>query len=77
MTRDYFLKRHWKGYEIINYGPKRKDGIKIECLLLAVDFENELFQLEPIDKEIYEDKQFWARVEYCERPNLRIIKSKK
>ena len=76
MEREGFIKKRWQGYEIILYMPKRKDGIEVECMLLAVDFENELFQLEPIDKEIYEDEAFWARAEYCKRPphKLRVVK---
>jgi hypothetical protein len=76
MEREEFIKKRWQGYEIILYMPKRKDGIEVECMLLAVDFENELFQLEPIDKDIYEDEVFWARVEYCKRPphKLKVVK---
>ena len=63
MTREELIKKRWKGYEIINYMPKRKEG-------------NELFMLEPFDKEAYEDKTFWARVEYCKRPSpkLKVLK---
>lgn len=76
MTREELIKKRWRAYEQINYMPKRKDGFTIECVLIAIDFDNELFMLEPIDKEVYEDKTFWARVEYCKRPaaKLKLIK---
>ena len=76
MTREELVKKRWQGYERIDYIPKRKEGYVIECMLLAIDFDNELFMLEPIDKEIYEDNTFWARVEYCKRPapKLRVAK---
>lgn len=79
MTREELMKKRWSAYEQINYSPKRKDGVTFECMLLAVDFENELMQLEPIDKELYEDNSFWARCEYCERPTpkMKIVKTNK
>lgn len=68
MTRDELIKKRWVGYELIEYRPYRKENIVIECMLLSIDFEQELFKLEPVDKELYEDASFWVRVEYCKRP---------
>ena len=72
MDRDELIKKRWVGYELIEYRPYRKEDVVIECMLLSIDFEQELFKLEPIDKEMYEDKSFWARVEYCKRPRPKL-----
>jgi hypothetical protein len=76
MTRDELLKKRWVGYELIEYRPFRKENLVIECMLLSIDFEQELFKLEPIDKEENEDNSFWVRVEYCKRPAPRLKKVK-
>ena len=70
------MKKRWVGYELIEYRPPRKEDVVYECMLIAVDFEQELFKLEPIDKEMYEDTSFWVRVEYCKRPAPRLKKVK-
>jgi len=72
MNRDEFIKKRWVGYELLKYRPYRKEDVVIECMLLSIDFEQELFKLEPIDKEMYEDKSFWVRVEYCKRPRPKL-----
>jgi len=76
MTRDELMKKRWVGFELIEYRPYRKENVVIECMLLSIDFEQELFKLEPIDKEMYEDDSFWVRVEYCKRPRpkLKVLK---
>jgi len=68
MTLEEFRKKRWMHSELIEFRPHRMEGVVIECMLLAVDFEQYLFKLEPFDKEIYETKSFWCRVEYCKRP---------
>lgn len=74
MTQEEFGKKRFKGFEPIIF-----EGVKgeknIECILLAVDFEQELFKLEPLDKNFYEDKEFWCRIEYCNRPHYKLKKS--
>ena len=76
MTREELMKKRWVGFELIEYSPPRKEGVVYECMLLSIDFDQELFKLEPVDKELYEDESFWARVEYCKRPapKLRTVK---
>lgn len=71
MKREEFTKKRWKGYEIIEFRPPNKE-IVYECMLLAIDFEQDLFKLEPFDKEMYQDESFWARVEYCKRPRPKL-----
>jgi hypothetical protein len=60
------------GYELIEFRPPNKEDVVYECMLLAIDFEQDLFKLEPVDKEMYEDASFWARVEYCKRPRPKL-----
>jgi len=72
MTREEFIKKRWVGYELIEYRPYRKEDSVIECMLLSIDFEQELFKLEPVDTEMYEDNSFWVRVEYCKRPRPKL-----
>ena len=76
MRREEFIEKRWTAFELIEYRSPRKNDTDfvVECMLIAIDFENELFKLEPIDKEIYEDNQFWARVEYCKRPHPKLKK---
>lgn len=76
MTQEEFAKKRWQHSEAIEYSHPRSSRI-VECMLLAIDFENGLLKLEPFDKEIYEDKSFWARVENCKRPapKLKVSKS--
>jgi len=52
MTREDLVKKRWQGYEIINYTRVNRDE-PIEYMLISIDFDNELFQLEPMDKETY------------------------
>mgnify|MGYP006967778140 CR=1 FL=1 len=71
MTQEDFAKKRWQHSEAIEYSlPGHK---AILCMLVGLDFENNLMRLWPFDQEIYKDESFWARVEYCRRP-LRIIK---
>lgn len=72
MTREEFTKKRWVGYELIEFRPPNKEDVVYECMLLAIDFEQDLFKLEPVDKEMYEDASFWARVEYCKRPRPKL-----
>ena len=71
MTYDEFSKKRWRHSEVIEYSYK---GIIIECMLLAVDFTEGLFKLDPFDKETYQDEPFWARVENCKRPYHKLKK---
>lgn len=79
MTLEEFEKKRFTGYEIIECYPKgleERDWM-VECMLLAVDFEQKLFRLQPFgDNPIYEEKPFWARVEYCKRPSPKLRVSK-
>lgn len=72
MTRAEFIKTRWVGYELIEFRPPKKNDVVYECMLLAIDFEQDLFKLKPVDEEMYEDESFWVRVEYCKRPRPKL-----
>ena len=75
MTLEEFEKKHFTGYEIIECYPKglEEKNWMVKSMLIAVDFEQKLFSDDPI----YEEKPFWARVEYCKRPAPKSRVSKK
>lgn len=74
MTRNEFIKKRWRAFELIEYAPYRKENIVIECMLISVDFEQELFKIEPINKDMYDNDSFWVRIEYCKRPTPKLRK---
>lgn len=41
----------------------------IACMLIAVDFEREMFKLVPLDQELYEDYEFWIHHKFCDKPH--------
>lgn len=81
MTEDRFLKTRFKPFSFIDYKSERVKNIDggfgaiVECLLLAVDFDERLLKLQPVPDSYYEEEIFWARCEHCEvsRPKLKII----
>jgi len=79
VTSTEFAKRKWQHSELIVFTHPRFNNVTVECMLIAVDFDQELLKLEPMDKSIYEEIPFWSRIEYCEcpRPKLKIVKSNK
>ncbi len=64
-----FKKKRFTGYEEIECYPNGFDNYCVACMLLAVDFEQELFKLIPIPDGFYEEIPFWCRAEYCKRPS--------
>lgn len=74
MTEQEFLKKRFKPFEQIDC-KNSKDKV-VECMLLAVDFEQRLFHLSPFPNDYYEEKSFWARCDYCNRPRpkLKVVK---
>jgi hypothetical protein len=69
MTLDEFRSKKWQHSEPIDF--IYNDKI-IECILLAIDFEQELFKIVAIDKDVWHDIPFWVRVEYCRRPFAKL-----
>jgi len=70
MTEQEFLKKRFKSFERINC--KNSRDTVVECMLIGVDFEQRLFKLEPFPNDYYEEKSFWARCDYCERPRPKL-----
>ncbi len=67
MNEETFARLKWRHSELICF-TSPTTGVTTECLLIAVDFEQGLFRLSPIDTELYDKQLFWSRFEYCERP---------
>jgi len=40
----------------------------IQCMLLAVDFDERIFKLMPFPNDHAEEEPFWARCEHVKRP---------
>lgn len=53
MTREEMVKRSFKPYMILIFHDLGKD---VEMMLLAVNFDNEVFTLSPLDTGFYEDE---------------------
>lgn len=82
MSEQEFLKKAFRPFAPIDYYSKKvknidgQFGATVECLLLAVDFDERLLQLIPIINSYYNEESFWARCEHCEfsRPKLKLQK---
>ena len=67
MTRDKFIKTKFNAFmKIMHVQPRSKQ--ETVCMLAAVDFEEEILILIPLDKETFEDITFEARYENCYIP---------
>lgn len=40
----------------------------VECILVGIDFDHEMFQLVPFDLDYYEDKVFWIHPKFVDKP---------
>ena len=82
MTEEKFLRSSFKSYQILTYQNDRERnrdgelGVILECMLLAVDFDNKVFKIIPIPNQVYEENEFWTSYENCEifkeKPELKI-----
>lgn len=52
MTREEMVKRSFKPYMVLIFHDRDKD---VEMMLLAVNFDNEVFTLSPVYTDFYED----------------------
>lgn len=50
MTREQFVKYSFRAYMTLSYHHPRHNE-PIECMLIEVDFDNEMFLLAPLDPE--------------------------
>lgn len=78
MTENQFTTYAFRHSEIIILHQKHPE-VDIECMLIGVDFDHDLFHLVPIDQEIYEDKSYWIPYKSCDKqfkkPKMKIIRS--
>ncbi len=72
---DNFTKKKWTAFEIIMYQPSPKHKEE-ECILIGVNFEDELLELRPLIPDNYQSglyDRFWTRHEYCRTPRMKPI----
>ena len=78
MTRNQFVNYAYRHSEIIIYHQKHPEE-DIECMLIGVDFDNELFHLVPFDQNYYEDISYWLPYTSCDKqfkkPKMKIARS--
>lgn len=72
------VKISWKAYMKITY---KTDHMKVgaDCMLLSIDFENELLNLVPFD-DIHQENEFTANLRHCElykRPPFEVVNDDK
>jgi hypothetical protein len=63
MTRKELLTASWKAFDLIEYCAPRMDK-PVECLLLSVQFDDEIMVLQPLS-ESYKKDDFYANTQYC------------
>ena len=77
MTRNQFIHYSYRHSEIIIYHQRHPD-VDIECMLIGVDFDNELFHLVPIDQYLYEDRSYWLPYTSCDKqfkkPKMKVVR---
>jgi hypothetical protein len=77
MTQNQFSNYTYRHSEIIVYHQKHP-CVDIECMLIGIDFDNGLFNLYPIDQELYEDKSYWLPFKSCDKkarkPKMAIVR---
>ena len=78
MTKEEFAKKRFIGFEEIIYTSPENPHMRrftVSCMLVGIDFEQELLRLMPFPNEKYEEDPFWVRIEYCEKAPRRLKKS--
>ena len=70
MTKQEFGKKRFISFEEIIYTSPENPLMKrftVSCMLVGIDFEQDLLKLIPFPSEKYEEDSFWVRIEYCEK----------
>ena len=67
MTQNQFANYHYRHSEVMLWHTKHPD-CDVECMLIGVDFEGEMFHLVPIDQEWYEDRDYWVPYKFGDKP---------
>lgn len=80
MTRNQFVNYSYRHSEVIVYHQKHPE-VDVECMLIGVDFDHELFHLVPIDQGLYEDCSYWLPYTSCDKvrrkPKMKIIRNER
>lgn len=71
MDEDRFRKVCFKAGMPIEY---RQRGGVILCTLCAVDFDNEVVRLLPIDTDEWEPDEFWTSIKFIDLPRKETMK---
>lgn len=76
MTKERFNSLRFKSYMEVDYIHQKLINGSIPCMLLAVDFDNDVVKLKPVFSEEYEDNEFWCSIEYFDLPKkkMRVVK---
>ena len=76
MTQNQFATYHYRHSEVMIWHTKHPDH-DIECMLVGVDFEGEMFRLVPLDLDWYEEKAYWGHFKYVDKkggkPKMTIV----
>ena len=70
MTKEEFGKKRFQSFEEIIYTSPESplmNSFTVSCMLVGIDFEQDLLKLIPFPNEKYEEDPFWVRIEYCEK----------
>ena len=70
MTREEMIKMRFKPYMIIAYQTNRMP-LPVDCLLSAIDFDNELMTLTPLDGW-WVNKEFDTPIQFCSLPKQKM-----
>ena len=71
MERDEMLKISWRAYQEVNYKHPRMEQ-PILCLLIEIDFDEEIMTLQPLFGEEYINKDFIATIQHCSIPKKKM-----
>jgi hypothetical protein len=71
MRREEMIARSWKPYMAIEYKNARME-YAVECLLISVHFDDEIFELQPLDQEEYVQQTFFTSIENCHVPKKKM-----
>ena len=72
MTREEMIKRSWKPYMSIDYKhPRMKEPI--QCMLVSINFDDEVMELQPYDDNYYA-QSFFSAIQNCSIPKrLKVV----
>lgn len=72
MERDTFIKRHFKAYQRLDYINPNYPIHLVECILIAVNFDDYVIKLRPIISIEVEEKDFWCSIDDIEFPKKKM-----